>query len=144
MQTSAKKTVSFQKRKGGVLSGILFSLFISALLCLLLLSLSAVLLSRTGDPSRWIRPLGCGISALCVFLGGVLSGRRKGSLGALSGLLHGLLYVLLLFLVGLFAGDGQSIGVKLVCYTVLILLSVLGGVASASGGKRRKTHRRHR
>jgi putative membrane protein (TIGR04086 family) len=129
------------KRGAGLIRSTVLSFLFSVFFAVVLLMLSAVLLSRYDDPSRWMHIVGVLSPAITAFFGGILAGKAEGKQGALAGLLGGLPFVLLLFIVSRFVGGvGLSALLTLLSYTALLLLFVLGGTLGAS----KKTRRRRR
>lgn len=130
--------------KTGFLRGLLISLLFMAAFAMASVALASLLLLRAENPSAWIRTLGVLLPSLTAFFGGIVSARSRGGMGALSGLLCGALLVIILVLLAHFSGDAaRSLGARAVLYTVLLLLSVLGGTLGAQKrGKRRRKRRK--
>ncbi len=133
------------KKNGGLFKSTLLSLLFSFLFGAAAILVSAAVLLRFGNPTGGFRALGMLLPALTALLGGIVSGKADGKQGALAGLLHGLLFVLTLFLLSLLFGEGDlSLAYTLISYTIMLLLSVLGGLlgASARGKKKKRRHGR--
>lgn len=143
---NAQRTATLSRGKGkGLIGSILPAFFLSLIIGAILLGLCALLLSRSADPGRWVRTIGMALPALCAFFGGFIGGKREKNMGALVGLLSGLLFVgFLLLLAAVTGGAVTSLGIRAVCYTLLLLLSTLGGVAGSMDVSKKRGRRRHR
>lgn len=141
--TAQKKDAQRAKigtRRAGFAGGILSSLLLTLLLGTALTLLFAFILSRAEDGTAYVRTVGCAISALLAFVGGLIAGGRCGHSGILSGLAFGALYLGVLLLLGGLLGTTGSLLRRLIGYAVLLLLAALGGAA----GTARPSRRRHR
>lgn len=133
-----------ENRGRGFLKGPVISLLCMAAFGLLSLALSAFLLLKTADPTAWVGIVGAFLPALTALLGGFASARINGTLGALSGLASGALFVALLFILRAFFGSGEaSLGKVLVLYTLILLLSVLGGALGTAKRQKKRRYKRH-
>ena len=129
-----------EKKSGGILKGALWALFLTVALSLFSIAISSVLLLRAESPSAYIDTLGILLPMLASLFGGAVSAKLGGA-GAVSGIIHGAVFTLLLYLLSLLmSADVFSLSKTVVFYTVLILVSALGGVLGArkKGKKRRK------
>lgn len=143
---NAQRTATLSRGKGkGLLKSILPAFLLTLLLGACLLLLAAFILSRTADPTKWIRTVGLALPAVCAFFGGFTAGKREKNMGAPVGLCTGVLF--LLFLLVLSAATGGATAsplMRVVCYTLLLLLSTLGGAAGSTGGSKKSTRHRRR
>ena len=140
----AQRTVTLSRGKGkGLFRSIFPAFFFTLLLGAFLLAVGALALSRLPDPSRSIRLLGPILPAFCAFFGGFVAGKREKNMGAVAGLSTGLLFLLVLISVSTFTGGSMTLPTRILCYTLLLLLSVLGGAAGSAGGvKKRHRHKK--
>ena len=104
------------------------------------LSILAFLLLKSTDPSRLLFPAALGTAGVGAFLGGWRSGCLRRTSGALCGISHGMLLVFVFLAVALVMKSGTLQLSSLFLYTVLLVLSTLGGAFSS----RKKKRRRHR
>lgn len=143
---NAQRTATLSRGQGkGLLGSILPAFFLTLILSAALLGLSALLLSRSADPSRWIRVIGSAIPAVCAFLGSFIAGKREKNMGALVGLCTGVLYLIILLILSAITGGAvTAFSIRAVCYTLLLLLSTLGGIAGSTGGGKKRSRRRHK
>lgn len=142
-----ERTATLSRGAGkGLFGSVLPAFFASALLSAALLLLCALLLTRSEDPGAYIRVFGLALPAVCAFFGGFIAGKREKNMGALCGLITGVLFLLALLVLSFFLGSGtMTMAVRIVCYTLLLLLSTLGGLAGSTGGRgRKKSRHRHR
>ncbi len=141
-----ERTATLSRGTGkGLLGSVVPAFFAMALLSIGLLFLTAFLLTRSEDPAAHIRVFGLALPALSAFFGGFVAGKREKNMGALCGLVTGVIFLLALLLLSFFLGSGtMTFGVRIVCYTLLLLLSTLGGLAGSTGGKKRKSGHRRR
>ncbi len=133
------------KKNTGLFKSTLLSLLFSLFFGTVAILVSAAVLLRYGNPTGAFRALGMLLPALAALFGGIVSGKAEGKQGALAGLFHGLIFILSLFLLSLLLGEGDlSLAYTLISYTVMLLLSVLGGLlgASARGKKKKRRHGR--
>jgi len=135
-----------EKKGTGLLRSLLISFAVMLLFGALSLLASSFILSGRPNPAPYIRIVGFALPALTALVGGITAGISEKKQGALCGLCSGAAFVLVLFLLSFFANGGAlSAFETLISYTVLILLSVLGGLIGASqGGKRKKRRSRRR
>ena len=132
-----------EKRGAGLLRSILLSWLFSMLFAAMLLLVGAALLLHYGNPPSIFYALGMLFPALTAFLGGIVAGKKEGKQGALAGLLYGALFLLTLFTLSLLFGEGDfSFAKTILSYTLLLLLSVLGGLLGASRKTKKRRHKR--
>ncbi len=142
---NAQRTATLSRGRGkGLIGSILPAFFLSLAIGAILLGLCALLLSHLADPGRWSRAIGVALPAVCAFFGGFIAGKREKNAGAPVGLLSGILFVgFLLILTAVTGGASTSLGIRAIRYTLLLLLSTLGGVAgSIRVGKKRSRRKR--
>jgi len=132
-----------EKRGAGLLKSILLSWLCSMLFAALLLLVGTAVLLRYGNPPSIFYALGMLFPALTAFFGGIVAGKKEGRQGALAGLLYGALLLLTLFALSLLLGEGDfSFAKTILSYTLLLLLSVLGGLLGASRKTKKRRHKR--
>ena len=129
------------RRSRTFLSALLSALLFALLSTALLLLLSALLLSRSGDPTRLALPIGIGIAAVAAFLGGFRAGQLRRTSGALMGLSEGMLLVFSYLLVSLILTEGRLPLLSMALYCAVFLLSLFGGMLATGRRSRRRGHR---
>ncbi len=134
------------RRGTGLLKSTLFSLLFSFVFGLILLLASGAILLYYQNPTHAFQVTSTLLPALTAFFGGIIAGKTEKKQGALAGILHGILFVLFLFLLSRLLGEGDfSVAHTLISYTVMLVLSVLGGTVGAAKrqkGKKRRHKRR--
>ncbi len=128
------------RRSRTFLSSLLAALLFSLLCAAGLLLFAALLIQRSGDPSRLLTPVGAILAALIAFLGGFRAGQLRRTSGALMGLCHGMAITFVCLFTALILEEGKLPLVSLALYSGILLASTLGGALST----RRKSHRRIR
>ena len=132
------------EKKNGFLGWAILSLLFMAAFGVFALVFASFLLSKAEDPLSWIGTVGVLLPALTAFFGGIICGKLRGGVGALSGLCVGVVFVLLLLALSYFtAGSGLGVGERALSYALLVLLSVLGGTLGTVK-KRKRRHKRRK
>ena len=134
--------VHVSERKGGILKSALLSLIFSLFLGGALLLITALILYRTQNPPEAYGIPSVLLPSLTALGAGIAAGRIEGKQGALAGLFFGLLFVLLLWGLSLLIGEGaRGLGETVIFYSVLIFISVLGGLIGASRRHKKRKRR---
>lgn len=138
-----ERKATLGKRSGRTLLGCaLFALALTLLMGGVALFAAAFTVSRSPALGTHIGSVGAAMGALFALVGGIIAGKRHKHTGALAGLLFGALYLLTLLLLGRLSGGSASPVSRLMGYTVILLISLLGGalgsVRTGKGHKKRK------
>ena len=134
-----------EKKKNGLLKSTVFSFLFSVLLAGVLLLITAGILLRYQNPPEAYGIISVLLPSVTALTAGIIAGRTEGKQGALAGLLFGLLFLGLLWTLSLMQGEGgRSLGETVIFYSILLLLSVLGGVIGASRHHKKRKRRKGR
>ncbi len=135
-----------EKKGTGLLKSTLLSLLFSFVFALCSLLLASAILLHYKNPTSAFRAVGILLPSLTSFFGGIMAGKIEKKQGALAGILHGALILLALFLLSCILGQGELSPLHTaISYTILLLLSTLGGTlggARHTKGKKRRHKRR--
>lgn len=111
----------------------LLGLLFGAGVCVVFLSLSALLMSLTDVP-EWLLPV-LAYAAICLgsFSAGFFTVCFRKTSGLLNGALSGLLFFLLQALIGIVLGAGNPLSVSLIIFLLLdIAFAAVGGIVSVN------------
>ena len=131
------------------MASILFALPFAAGIGLILLLVTAGLLTSVADPDAMITPMAMGVLGVTALLGGLIAARRCGCRHLLCGVSVGMCLTLLLWIMTFFVDRSDTtltLGVspwgRVALHVAVVALSGAGGLIG--GHKRSKSPHRHR
>jgi putative membrane protein (TIGR04086 family) len=109
------------------------NLILEMIISIIMLSILAILLSKTNLEEDVINPAIIFISAFSILIGGFLTSKKLKIKGIISGGIEGIIYMLILYLISSICASNFLIGLEGIMMIVIgIFAGMLGGIIGAN------------
>lgn len=110
---------------------------ISILFTIILLGIFSIVLAKTDIPESTMTPVIITITALSIFIGGIICGKNISNKGIINGGLVGLIYMSILYIVSSLANGDFSLNLNsVILIASAILAGMIGGIIGVNFSNR--------